>query len=666
MWDLDGFWKPYLDELARNRYNELSLWTCHEFPHMVDLSDSDWPNVNTQYAKNVYRVASGVLDANSNGKYVNTTWRVSKSPAFWEQGMLDSNEDLGHEDDGDKIYGDGFIDMDKLERVDGKDGVPAFNTITAKVDHWKSVFQYAADRGISISIMHWNVYAHGAKGVDGIEESQDDAEFTRYLRHAVKKLILTYPQIATVGVAAGENDNEDNNPAVTTEDFIYKSYGLGVKDALAEQPGRKVKFLWRNHSTNIDDVYEYFVKKYDPSSEGLVDVSVKYTVGRLHSSRRPMEWEGRAIDDGWLNPKKNRGYPYKIWLNIRNDDMFMHRWGSADYVRLFIRNMPLQDSPGFLMGSDGYVWGKEHIAKVPALKGQLEIKKHWYNFALWGKLAYDNQLDDAYWEKALAYKYGLSPANAKILFDAWEQVSEVVPQVVRQTYAGTDAGFQAEGCMYGTKTSTGFLTFERLFLNQDISRIYPRWPMQLKATKVDGERQCWPVRHWVDQGKKSLAGDQISPADVADNLDQYAGAVTSGTTLSSLKAASNDVEYQDMLKDLESMAHLGHYYADKLRLAISYYEFAKTNNDGFHTQAVGDAENAQQHWVDYAAVLESHYNPSLTARTHYLDWNSTLDNGSIDDGAAQGRKQGNAGRQRQEDEHRIQPLQASKGLALAK
>ena len=329
MWDLDGFWKPYLDELARNRYNELSLWTCHEFPHMVDLSDSDWPNVNTQYAKNVYRVASGVLDANSNGKYVNTTWRVSKSPAFWEQGMLDSNEDLGHEDDGDKIYGDGFIDMDKLERVDGKDGVSAFNTITAKVDHWKSVFQYAADRGISISIMHWNVYAHGAKGVDGIEESQDDAEFTRYLRHAVKKLILTYPQIATVGVAAGENDNEDNNPAVTTEDFIYKSYGLGVKDALAEQPGRKVKFLWRNHSTNIDDVYEYFVKKYDPSSEGLVDVSVKYTVGRLHSSRRPMEWEGRAIDDGWLNPKKNRGYPYKIWLNIRNDDMFMHRWGSA-------------------------------------------------------------------------------------------------------------------------------------------------------------------------------------------------------------------------------------------------------------------------------------------------------------------------------------------------
>ena len=280
---------------------------------------------------------------------------------------------------------------------------------------------------------------------------------------------------------------------------------------------------------------------------------------------------------------------------------------------------------------------KNTFAKVPALKGQLEIKKHWYNFALWGKLAYDNQLDDAYWEKALAYKYGLSPANAKTLFDAWEQVSEVVPQVVRQTYAGTDAGFQAEGCMYGTKTSTGFLTFERLFLNQDISRIYPRWPMQLKATKVDGERQCWPVRHWVDQGKKSLAGDQISPADVADNLDQYAGAVTSGTTLSSLKAASNDVEYQDMLKDLESMAHLGHYYADKLRLAISYYEFAKTNNDGFHTQAVGDAENAQQHWVDYAAVLESHYNPSLTARTHYLDWNSTLDNGNAAiDGAHKG------------------------------
>jgi hypothetical protein len=638
MWDLEGFWKPYLDTLARNRYNELSLWTCHEFPHMVDLSDSNWPNVNTRYAKNVYRVPRGVLGANSNGKYVNTTYRVSKNPPFWEQGMLDTNEDLGYRKDGDKILGDGFIDLDKLERVDGKDGIPAFDTIAAKVDHWKSVFKHAADRGISISIMHWNVYAHGAKGVDGIDESQDDAEFTRYLRHAVKQLILTYPQIETVGVAAGENDNEDNDPAVTTEDFIYQSYGLGVKDALAEQPNRKVKFLWRNHSTKIDHVYDRFVKKYDPDSERLVDVSVKYTVGRLYSSRRPMEWEGRAIGDGWLDPKKNNGYPYQVWLNVRNDDMFMHRWGSPDYVRLFIRSMPTSDCPGFLMGSDGYVWGREHISKVESLKGQLEIDKHWYNFALWGKLAYNNQLDDAYWEKVLADKYGLGPATARLLFNAWEQVSEIVPQVNRQTYAGTDAGFQAEGCMYRFKTATGFLTFDRLFLNQDIGRIYPRWPMQLKSTKVGGERQCWPVRHWVDQGKKDLSGDQISPAEVADSLDHYADAVTSGNTLSNLKAASANVDYQDMLKDLESMAHLGRYYADKLRIAIAYYEFAKTDDVGLHTQAVEFSKNAEQHWVDYANVLDSHYKPSLTARTHFLDWNSTLNNGRIENGARRGVK----------------------------
>jgi len=35
IWDYDGFWVPYLDTLARYRYNTLSLWTTHPYTHMV-------------------------------------------------------------------------------------------------------------------------------------------------------------------------------------------------------------------------------------------------------------------------------------------------------------------------------------------------------------------------------------------------------------------------------------------------------------------------------------------------------------------------------------------------------------------------------------------------------------------------------------------------------
>ena len=70
-------------------------------------------------------------------------------------------------------------------------------------------------------------------------------------------------------------------------------------------------------------------------------------------------------------------YGLKSWWNLRNDDIFVHRWGDPDYVRAFIGHFQKEHTAGFYMGSDGYVWGKEFISKNPELAGQLEIKKHW-------------------------------------------------------------------------------------------------------------------------------------------------------------------------------------------------------------------------------------------------------------------------------------------------
>lgn len=38
VWDLD-FWKGWLDDLARYRYNFLSLWNRHPFPALVELDE---------------------------------------------------------------------------------------------------------------------------------------------------------------------------------------------------------------------------------------------------------------------------------------------------------------------------------------------------------------------------------------------------------------------------------------------------------------------------------------------------------------------------------------------------------------------------------------------------------------------------------------------------
>jgi len=92
------------------------------------------------------------------------------------------------------------------------------------------------------------------------------------------------------------------------------------------------------------------------------------------------------IFDQWFRSEVEE-YNVPCFLNLRNDDMFVLRWGNPDFVRNYIQEMPHDVSPGFYMGSDGYVWGREFIAKNPKMAGRLEIDKHWYRMRQWGQLA---------------------------------------------------------------------------------------------------------------------------------------------------------------------------------------------------------------------------------------------------------------------------------------
>ncbi len=63
MWDFE-FWKAYLDDLARYRYNVLSLWATHPFPSIIKLEE--YPEVALD---DVYRISDGVLQPHYKNKF---------------------------------------------------------------------------------------------------------------------------------------------------------------------------------------------------------------------------------------------------------------------------------------------------------------------------------------------------------------------------------------------------------------------------------------------------------------------------------------------------------------------------------------------------------------------------------------------------------------------
>lgn len=553
MWDFE-FWKEYLDDLARYRYNVVSLWAAHPFPTMIKLEE--YPDIAVD---DVYYSKEGSLSTT----HLDAAVRLDK----------DTEGDLGL---GKKI------------------------SIDEKVEYWQQVFQYAQDRGIEIIMVHWNVHMHGAAGKYGITNEQDNPTTIEYIRACVRQMLLTYPQITGIGVCAGENDDRYLRDEYMTERFVFNSYGKAVMDVKELQPDRDIRFIIRRHSTEYPDIRDAF-KDY---TGGRMETSVKYAVAHMYSSRRPQEWEKRIVAEGWLES-------YKVWLNLRNDDIFMHRWGSPDYARDFIKWIPHEHIAGFYMGSDTYVWGREFISKNPETAGRLEIDKHWYRFRLWGQLAYNNELGDDYWEAALKHRF--PGVDARLLLEAWETVSEVIPQLNRSVWSPTDGSFAAEGC----RRTTGFLTLDGYH--------FERPAMVLNRIENAPDPQCITVADWA---RAHFAGEElegVTPLQVAENLDGYAAVAQEA--LPTLRAQMGDnVELKETLNDIESMAFLGRYYADKMRGAakLALYREGGRQNREYLDQAVAHLEDAVEEWKAYAAVLTPQYKTQIGARANSMDWNGTL------------------------------------------
>ncbi|MEO1451255.1 MAG: hypothetical protein AAFV07_17120, partial [Bacteroidota bacterium] len=376
MWE-KTFWEQFFDDMARNRYNMISFWNAHPFSSMVKLED--YPDVALQ-------------------NVCGTTIEPMDNPRAW------TTPEVGN-----------VLPVANLK-------VEKEMTIEEKIVFWQEVMEYAHNRGIDIYFITWNICLNGAappgsnkeagdtKGKYGITNDFQNPVSKDYLRKSVKQFLLNYPHVTGIGVTAGENMRTPMTD-YDKEKWLWETYGLGILDAKKEQPDRTVNFIHRFWWTDMKEIMQFWGDYPDP-----FDMSFKYAKARLYSSPKT-PFHKPLLD--WMKPQG-----LKSWWNLRNDDIFIHRWGDPAYVSAFIKNMPYEQTAGFHMGSDGYVWGKEFISKNPALSGQLEIHKHWYRFMLWGRLGYQPDMPSSRLIELIGAKF--PEVNAHHLFDVWTQASKII------------------------------------------------------------------------------------------------------------------------------------------------------------------------------------------------------------------------------------------------
>ncbi len=457
MWSMD-FWTSFLDDMARHRYNLLSLWSLSPFPSLVKVPE--YPNVALADVK-------------------------KKSGAMWDATLQGRNM---------------FDPAWTLETV-------KVMSIDEKIAFWRQVMQYARDRGIDVSVFTWNIFVYGTEASGyGITDAPANATTRDYVRRSVRTLFDTYPLLASIGVTSGENmGNLDDSGK---EKWMWESFGQGVADAMANaknpaspfyQPNRVIRLIHRAHQADLSKIVAEFKRlpRYDDPQSTLA-FSFKYSQAHMYSSTAPQFiYQNHWFDT--IPPGK------QTWLTVRNDDMYYLRWGDPDFVRAYWVHLPDRSKiAGFYMGPDGYTWGRDYLTKNADGPRQTVIARQWYSFLLWGRLAFEPALPNARFEQILGARFPRVSSSA--LFEAWAASSKILPPVTRLYWGSLDFMWYPEASW----SNTGYATVRDL--------ITPKYrPMQADE---DGESpRLMSVKSFVDG---EAPEGRLTPLQVADAIDAHA------------------------------------------------------------------------------------------------------------------------------------------------
>jgi hypothetical protein len=540
VWSMD-FWRETFDDMARHRYNLISLWSLNPFPSIVKVPE--FPHV--------------ALD---------DVWRT--------QEKLDADFDGN---------GNNFLRPSMLEHHE----IVKQMTMDEKIQFWRDVMQLGKDRGIEVYWFLWNTFLYGAEGKDGITNDKTAPRTIEYFRASVRETIKTYPLLAGIGITAGEGMPEAKFKDISKEQWLWKTYGEGIRDGLKDTPDRKFRLIHRFHMTALGEIKKEFAELPCP-----LDLSFKYAIAHMYSVPNPSMIQPLLP---LLSPA------LRCWLTIRNDDIYSFRWADLDYAREFIKAIPGADKiAGFYMGCDGFLWGRDFLSKDVGKPRQTVMQKQWLSFALWGRLAYEPDLQATTFARLTAAHF--TGADVPKLTAAWADASKTFPCITRFFWGDIDVKWFPEAC----RKKSGFYTVRDF---------------------VEGGTMPGAGVLNIMEWRTGLLTKQmpvgVTPLEIATTL--HTNATKSLTALPTLQqakitTATQAKEYAATLGDIEAMAHLGLYYAAKIRGACDLALFDKTSDTQHQASAVQHLEAALTHWKNYATAYTNQYiQPVLYNRAGVVD-----------------------------------------------
>jgi hypothetical protein len=466
---------------------------------------------------------------------------------------------------------------------------------------WRGIFAMAKERGIETYLLNWNIFvspefsrAHNVapwsvtlSHIGGKEDFTGEL-VERYTREVITQLLDEYPDLTGLGITLGERMG-GMTPDQRRE-WLDKTFFAGI--AAAKRPA---KFVYRaplsagtgsggSTSEENDRRSRAQIESLTNNITGPVYVEFKHNWSHAYSSPDLFHVHGGPLSDGYWNPPPTQ---HKVVWTMRNEDIFVLRWGQPDFVREFIQR---QDSRayvgGVFIGSECYIPALDFISKEGLHKNwNWAFQRQWLFYTVWGQLLYDPTTPDSKFEAMFDTRFG--KGTGKELLAAWKLASRV-PLHFASFHKGTwDGSLYTEGFLSWTdreNAARSFFSIDRL-INHPVldTKRYLNIPDYVKAGRAP-------------------AG-VMSPLEVAKKLDQdSAAAMKLVGKLRSRGTMSPTLDCE--LADIEAWCAYGNYFAAKLRGGVALATARAKGDAGQQQIAVTELEKALVHWKRLAEVTE--------------------------------------------------------------
>ncbi|SDW32041.1 hypothetical protein SAMN05444411_101476 [Lutibacter oricola] len=481
------YWKSFLDMMATNRLNVLSLWNLHPFTDMI------------------------------------------KPEKYPEASSLSDSE------------------------------------LAERKQFWKTVLQMAKERGIQTYIVNWNIFlpdefvaAHNLSDYKMTDKHWGQGYTSEliedYTRECIKQVINEYPDLTGIGLTLGEGMG--GMTSTERRDWANRAIIEGMQMA-----NRKAKLLYRaplSASTastgDTDKITEVLTREtldtLSIPSETII--SFKYNWSHGHSSDKLFIVHGGKLSDTYWNPAPKN---YSVLWTVRNEDFFVHRWAQPDFVRRFIKNNVSQSyMSGCIIGSECYIPAKDYFSNNAA-KNQFKYayERQWLWYSIWGRLLYDTQTDDELFAQQLNKKFGVEYGNE--LLETWKTASDYY-HLFSSFYIGSwDAALYSEG-------------FSSIMRGSNVDK---KNKFDIITMQALGNRPVLDTSKFINiqdyvLGKDSVSEEIITPPELVDVLNKNAKRILND--LEKYRKASTNQELEIELTDLETLAYLQKFFAERINATL--------------------------------------------------------------------------------------------------